>query len=123
LEFSASNIVHFVTNDSAFYDSRDRLEIVTPLKNELEILRRDVRLYQTTYAFLAAVSQNEITIIEKNTICDAIVDVVTPKALEIASERASGDSGHIGTIKRFELSAAQNSLSKDTRHQNRPSSP
>ncbi|MGV7219469.1 PIN domain-containing protein [Bradyrhizobium sp. UFLA05-112] len=37
LEFSASSVVHFVTNDSAFYDNRDRENIVKPLKNELAL--------------------------------------------------------------------------------------
>jgi len=112
LEFSASSIVHFVTNDSAFYESRDRLNIAVPLKSELEMLGRDVWLHRTIQAFIAAVSQNEITYLEKDTICDAIVEIVTPKAREIASERASGGSAHIGTITRFELSDAQNVIIK-----------
>ncbi|WP_315716485.1 MULTISPECIES: PIN domain-containing protein [unclassified Bradyrhizobium] len=113
LEFSASRIVHFVTNDSAFYENRDRLNIVKPLKNELETLGRDVRLHRTIQTFLAAVSQNEITILEKDTICDAVVEIVTPKAQEIASERAvSRVPAHIGAIKRFELSDAQNVIIK-----------
>lgn len=108
LEFSASSTVHFVTNDSAFYENRDRQNIVKPLKNELEAAGRDVRLHRTIQAFLAAVSQNEITILEKDKICDAIVEIVTPKAQEIASERTSRESSHLGTIKRFELSDAKN---------------
>ncbi|MGV7219222.1 hypothetical protein, partial [Bradyrhizobium sp. UFLA05-112] len=73
----------------------------------LETAGRDVRLHRTIQAFLAAVSQNEITILEKDRICDAIVEIVTPKAQEIAAERTSRESGHLGTIKRFELSDAK----------------
>lgn len=112
LEFSTSSIVHFVTNDSAFYDGRERLNMATSLKNELQTLKRGVRLYRTIQAFLAAVSENEITSLEKNTICDAIVAIVTPKAQEIAYERASSKdmfnvAFNVGKINRFELGAAQ----------------
>lgn len=103
LDFALSRVVHFVTNDSAFYESRDRKNLAIQLQTELVRLGRDVRIYPTIHAFLAASAQSEIVVIEKDVILDAIREAVTPLAHEIAAERVASRS-----TKKFELGHARN---------------
>lgn len=55
----------------------------------MENLGRCVKVYRTIDGFLEATSHRTIDTLEKDVICDAIIEAITPCAREIAAERAS----------------------------------
>ena len=89
LDFSRSYVVHFVTNDSAFYQNRGHSLIADALRDELAKLARRVKIYPTVGEFLAADSHQAIATLERDIILDALVEAVTPNAHQIAMENAA----------------------------------
>jgi PIN domain len=108
VDSSKTKVVHFVSNDSAFYETRDRARISSELHAELSAIGRDVKLYSTVQDFLQFVSQPVMGKFEEETIKDAIVSIVSASAQEIAEEVASrkssefqlGEATHV-TIKGY----------------------
>ncbi len=93
LEFARTRTVHLVTSDSAFYRKGGKTEIAEALQRELEEIKLDIKLHQSVERFLEKVSKGTIQELERNLICEAILEAVTPRAREIASERASSRTG------------------------------
>jgi hypothetical protein len=105
LKYSESRVVHFVTNDGAFYSGRDRKSIAPSLQCELDSLICPVKLHSSLSGFLEMVSHRSIDTLEKEVICDEIVNSVRTLAREIAMERASHSQ-------RFELDEAKKLIIK-----------
>ena len=89
LSAASNRPVHLVTADSAFYESRNRSAgLAAILKQELAQAEKDIRLYSDLKDFLAAVPANTPSI-DEEAIGRAILEAVTPRAHEIASDKGN----------------------------------
>jgi hypothetical protein len=87
LSLAAERSVHLITNDSAFYEGRNRLlGLATSLRQELTAVGSDLHIYPGLREFLSAMDKTASPIDEK-CIGAAIVLAVTPRAREIAAEK------------------------------------
>jgi hypothetical protein len=84
-ELSAEGPVHLVTNDSAFYESRDRSRglLAEPLRQELALSGREVRIYPSVGDLLERID-TAVLVLDEATISAAIVRAATPRARQIA---------------------------------------
>jgi hypothetical protein len=88
---SAERTVHLVTNDSAFYEGRDRSRglLSEPLRQELAESGREIRIYSSVRDLLARMD-TAVLVLDEAAIADGIVQAIRPRAREIAGE---GDRG------------------------------
>ncbi|MGO9451265.1 MAG: PIN domain-containing protein [Candidatus Binataceae bacterium] len=81
--------VHFVSNDSAFYENRDRNKgLVEPLRKEAESAGREIFIYPTIRDLLARIDR-PVAVVDESAIAAAIVSAATPKARELAAIHAA----------------------------------
>ena len=89
LSAASSRPVHLVTADLAFYESRNRSGgLAAILKQELVEAGKDIRAYSDLKDFLSAVAANTPSI-DEDAIGRAIVEAVTPRAHEIATDKGN----------------------------------
>jgi hypothetical protein len=89
LSLAVDRPVHLVSNDSVFYENRDRNRgLADTLKKEAERDGRLICIYPTVRDLLAGIDR-PVAVIDESTIAAAIVSAVTPKARELAATRAT----------------------------------
>lgn len=88
-ELSAECPVHLVTNDAAFYEGRDRSSglLAEPLRQELTRSGREIRIYPSVRDLLEKID-TEVLALDEATISEAIVRAVTPRARDLAADKA-----------------------------------
>ena len=92
--FAGTKLVHFVTNDSDFYQNRDRSRgLATNLQAELEQAGRTVKIYSTVDGFLTALAR-PLAVLNEPEICDAILAATTPWATELICKDDSAKQRH-----------------------------
>jgi len=102
VELSAECVVHLVTNDSAFYENRDRSRgLASPLREELARSGRDVRIYPNLTEFIEAMDKTVATL-DNDAIGAAIVQALTPIAHEIAAG-SRGEQFVLGPASRLRI--------------------
>jgi hypothetical protein len=85
--------VHLISADSAFYENRNRSSgLATALREELRSTKRDIGIYPGLKEFLTAIGDSTSTI-DEEAIGLAIVQSVTPRAREIATEKNAFELG------------------------------
>lgn len=91
LELSASATVHFITNDTAFYEGRSRGNgLAHVLREEAKGKANMLAIYPTLRDFLEATGKG-IAVPNEDLIGAAIVKALTPSAVEIAAGKNGGD--------------------------------
>jgi len=90
-ELAAERVVHLVTNDSAFYEGRDRSRglLAEALRQELARCGREIRIYPSVRDLLSRMD-TAVLALDEAAIAEAIVRAVTPRAREIAAKEARG---------------------------------
>jgi hypothetical protein len=89
LGFLDSHTVHFITNDSAFYRSRDRNgSLATCLQDDAERVGNTVHIYPSIAQFLTQL-QATTAVLDEEAIKVAIVAAVTPRARAILAEETT----------------------------------
>jgi hypothetical protein len=102
-DFSASRVVHLITNDGAFYSGRDRRQgMAESLRASLNKIGHTIELHSSLNGFLEAISHSTIETLEKEVLLDKIANSVIPIAREYAAERATSHRSQ-----RFELTEAK----------------
>jgi hypothetical protein len=93
LELSAERSVYLVTNDSAFYEGRAPARgLAEPLRQELAVSERYVRVYSSVRDFLATIDKT-VAALDEASIGAAIIPAVTPRAHEIVRDAKNFELG------------------------------
>jgi hypothetical protein len=88
LERSKEGTVHLVTNDGAFYESRDRTRgLEKRLCEETAATGRDILIYSSIREFLSKMDKT-VAVPDESTIKGEIVEAVAPDARRVAAENA-----------------------------------
>jgi hypothetical protein len=103
VELSAECPVHFVTNDSGFYEGRERSRglIAEPLREELALNCREVRIDPSVQKLLERID-TPVLALDEVKVSAAIVRVVMPRAREITAKHAPNDE--LGGLLRTRIS-------------------
>ena len=83
---ASDRVVHLVTRDNAFYESRKHSNgLAFNLSEELKAARREIQIYPGLREFLESIGDSA-SLIDEALIRSAILDAVTPCAREIVAE-------------------------------------
>ncbi|MGH7814459.1 MAG: PIN domain-containing protein [Candidatus Binataceae bacterium] len=90
IDLSAEGTVHLITNDSAFYEGRDRPRglLAETLREETERAGRELRVYPSLQVFLEKMD-TAVVALEGAGISEVIVRAAMPRAAEIVATNAS----------------------------------
>lgn len=89
IDLSTRCTVHLVTNDSAFYEGRDRTRgLAKSLCEELAGFGRNIVIYASVREFLSRIDK-AVASLDESTIAKAIVEAITPDARQMAADKAS----------------------------------
>jgi hypothetical protein len=89
IALAADRPVHLVSNDSAFYENRDRTKgLADQMREETERAGRDVRVSTSVRDLMERIGQS-VAVIDEPMIASAIVSAVMPRARSLAATHAA----------------------------------